>query len=620
MPDSGVTQSFRFRVHSSPTDQVETLADIVIPRIAQVSRRDLIAGGGALGVGAIAVSIGVAASNGDDHGNQRVQFATETTPEPTTTAAGTEAPTEVATPTAAADPIDPATILETASITEMLDGMATGAFTAVQLMQSVLDRIERFDRRGPKLGAVIELIPDALEQAQAADDARSSSEPLGLLHGIPVLVKDIIATNDETRTTAGSYAMEDNVVVRDAFLVTQMRNAGAIIIGKANLTEWSNFKGVGSITGFSPRGGQSRNSYDPERSPSGSSSGSAISVSAGYVPLAIGAEYNGSIITPAAYCGVVGLKPTVGLISRSGVIPISYNQDSPGPMTRTVRDAAIALSVLAALDSDDPSNADLIDNAPAGQFETNPIPEHGTADYVKDLVADALEGKRIGIYRQLFGFDAGGDQLVEEALTMMEEAGAILVDGISSGPLDELDSDEIREVRYRIATTEGRAGFKSYCETYTPEGPILSMADVVAYNSEHPDVELVEADQSGLEDIANQTLTLTSANYLEAIQTHNSLAREQGIDAIMDEADVDVLVAPSAGVAPRFDGTSGEETGSAASFAAYAGYPSLTIPIGEIDGMPVGMYFFGRAFSESTLLTIANAVEAFSPKRTPPSL
>lgn len=599
------------------------MADIVIPRLVQVSRRDLIAGSAIVGAGAAAIGIGVAANSGGDHGNQRVQFASDTTPEPTDAATPTKAPDDSATPTTVvelADPIDPATILETASISEMLDGMESGAYTAVQLMQAVLDRIEQYDRRGPKLGAVIETVPDALERAQAADDARAAGEPLGLLHGIPVLVKDIIATNDDTRTTAGSFAMEENVVVRDAFLVEQLRNAGAIVLGKANLTEWSNFKGVGSITGFSPRGGQSRNPYDPERSPSGSSSGSAIGVSAGYVPLAIGAEYNGSIINPAAYCGVVGLKPTVGLISRSGVIPISYNQDAPGPMTRTVRDAAIALSVLAALDPDDPSNGDLIGQSPAGQFETNPIPKPGAADYVKALDADALDGKRIGIYRRLFGFDAGGDQLVEEALTLMEEAGAILVEGISPGPLEELDSDEIRNLRYRIATTEGHAGFESYCETYTPDGPILSMADVVAYNSEHPDVELVEADQSGLEDIANQTLTLASPEYLEAIQIHNSLAREQGIDAIMDEAEVDVLVAPSAGVAPRFDGTSGEESGSSASFAAYAGYPSLTIPIGEVDGLPVGISFFGRAFSEATLLAIANAVEKLAPKRTPPRL
>ena len=202
----------------------------------------------------------------------------------------------------------------------------------------------------------------------------------------------------------------------------------------------------------------------------------------------------------------------------------------------------------------------------------------------------------------------------------MEEAGAILVDGVSAGPLEELDSAEIRNLRYRIATTEGHAGFATYFETYTPDGPILSLEDVVAYNIDHADVELVDGDQSGLEDIANQTLTLSSPEYLEAIQTHNTLAREQGIDAIMDEAEVDVLVCPSAGVAPRFDGTSGSETGSAASFAAYAGYPSLTIPIGEVDGMPVGMYFFGRAFSESTLLAVAYAVEQLMPKHTPPNL
>ena len=596
----------------------------MLPRLSQLSRRDLIAGGTVLGAGGIAVVYGVSSNSGDDHGDDQVQFAANATAEPTDQIAETPQPTDAATtaasPPPAAEPIDPARILESASISDLLDGMTSGAFTAIQLIESVLARIELYDRQGPELGAVIETVSDAVEQAQAADELRLSGAPLGPLHGIPVLLKDIIASSDGMKNTAGSTTLEENVVVRDAFMIEQLRAAGAIIVGKANLTEWSNFKGVGSITGYSPRGGQSRNPYDPERSPSGSSSGSAIGVAAGYVPLAIGAEYNGSIINPAAYCGVVGLKPTVGLISRSGVIPISYNQDSPGPMTRSVRDAAIALSVLAALDPEDPSNGDLISQAPAGQFDTNPIPEPGTADYLKDLVADALEGKRIGIYRRLFGFDSGGDQLVEDALVLMEEAGAILVDGVSAGPLEELDSDEIRNLRYRIATTEGHAGFASYFETYSPDGPIQSLEDVVAYNNDHPDVELVDSDQSGLEDIANQTLTLSSPEYLEAIQTHNALAREQGIDAIMDEADVDVLVCPSAGVAPRFDGSSGSETGSAASFAAYAGYPSLTIPIGEVDGMPVGMYFFGRAFSEATLLAIAYAVEQLMPKRTPPNL
>lgn len=588
----------------------------MIPRLAQVSRRDLIAGGAAVGVGALAVSIGVAATSGDDHGNHRVQFAAETTPENKTVAAETQAQTEVATPPVTADPIDPATILETASITEMLDGMGNGAFTAVQLMQAVLDRIERYDRQGPELGAVIELIPDALEQAQTADDARAAGESLGLLHGIPILVKDIIATNDETRTTAGSYAMEDNVVVRDAFLVTQMRNVGAIIIGKANLTEWSNFKGDGGAAGFSPRGGQSRNPYDPELSPSGSSSGSAISVAAGYVPAAIGSETNGSIISPAAFCGVVGLKPTTGLVSRSGVIPISLSQDSPGPLTRSVEDAAIMLSVLAAYDPDDILNGELADYAPAAQFDESPIPEPGTADYRDALDPDALDGARIGVYRRLFGFSAEGDALVEELLELMADEGAEIVEDISAGPLDELDAYD----RYSLYLAEMSTGFSSFCEVYTPDGPTMNMADVVAFNIENPDLELVYSDQWALEDVANTSLTLQSPEYLANLEAHNQLARADGLDAIMDEADVDVLIAPSAGL-PSMIRQEGEEfSGSSSGFAAYAGYPSLTIPIGEVDGLPVGINFFGRAFSEATLLAIANAVEKLAPKRTPPQL
>ncbi|MEJ7839304.1 MAG: amidase family protein [Thermomicrobiales bacterium] len=595
------------------------MADIVIPRLAQVSRRDLIAGSAIVGAGAAALTVGVAANSGGDHGNQRVQFAADTTSEPTEGVTPTEAPADPATPTSVverADPIDPATILETASISEMLDGMETGAFTAVQLMQAVLDRIELYDRRGPKLGAVIETVPDAMERAQAADDARAAGEPLGLLHGIPVLVKDIIATNDDTHTTAGSFALEDNVVVRDAFLVEQLRNAGAIVLGKSNLTEWSNFKGDGGAAGFSPRGGQSRNPYDPSLSPSGSSSGSAISVAAGYVPAAIGSETNGSIISPAAYCGVVGLKPTTGLVSRSGVIPISLSADSPGPMTRSVEDAAIMLSVLAGFDPEDVLNAELADYAPAARFDESPIPEPGTADYRAALDPDALNGARIGVYRRLFGFSAEGDALVEELLELMADEGAEIVEDISAGPLDELDAFD----RYSMYLAEMSTGFISFCETYTPDGPTLNMADVVAYNIEHPDLELVYSDQWALEDVANTSLTLDNPDYLALLETHNQLARQDGLDAIMDEAEVDVLIAPSAGLPSVISQTGEEYSGSSSGFAAYAGYPSLTIPIGDVDGLPVGINFFGRAFSEATLLAIANAVEKLAPKRTPPQL
>jgi amidase len=591
--------------------------------MSHVSRRDFIASGAALGTGGLAVAYGVSGNGGSGHGDDNVEFAANATAGSTDERIAFVQPTQASTTEAsppAAEPIDPATILETASISDLIDGMVSGAFTAVQLMEAVLARIDANDRRGPKLRAVIETVPDAIEQAQAADDLRASGAPLGPLHGIPVLLKDIIATNDGTKTTAGSYALEDNVVVRDAFLVTQMKNAGAIMLGKANLTEWSNFKGDSGVTGFSPRGGQTVNPYDVERTPSGSSSGSAVSVAAGYVPLAIGAEYNGSIINPAAYCGVVGLKPTVGLISRSGIIPISYNQDSPGPMTRSVRDAAIALSVMAGFDAEDPINGDLAAHAPASQFETSPIPEPGTADYLKDLDENALEGKRIGIYRRLFGFDPDVDVMVEETLALMEEAGAELVDDIEAGPLDELEESPLRDYRYIFATTEAADGFTAWCETYAPDGPIKTMSDVVAYDIANPDVELAEGDHSGLEDIANTTRTLTDPEYLESVEAHNTMARDEGIDAIMDDANVDVLVAPSAGLAPLFDGPAESYTGSSASFAAYAGYPSLTIPIGEIDGLPVGIHFFGRAFSESTLLAIAYAVEHLVPKRIPPEL
>ena len=498
--------------------------------------------------------------------------------------------------------------------------MTSGQFTAVELMDAVLQRIDRFDRSGPELAAVIETIPNARELAQEADDERASGLRLGPLHGIPILVKDIIATHDETRTAAGSIALEDNIVVRDAFLVTQLRNAGAIVLGKANMTEWSNFKGDGGASGWSPRGGQTRNPYDPELSPSGSSSGSAVSVAAGYVPAAIGSETNGSIITPAAVCGVVGFKPTTGLVSRSGVIPISLSQDSPGPMTKTVEDAAIMLSVLAGFDAEDILNGQLAEFAPAARFEESPIPEPGTADYTRALDPEALTGARIGVCRTLFWYDEPIYLAVEETLALMSDAGAEIIEEVRISAIDELEN---AGYRYTIYLTEFKHGLASYLETYTPDGPMQSIADVVEFNYEHADEALPfggDSAQYALEDARDVGLTLESPEYLEMLAMHTTLARDNGMDAVMDELDLDVLIAPTCGLPTPINNEGDIFSGSSSALAAFAGYPSITIPIGEVDGLPIGMHIFGRAFSEEIILGIAYATEQLLPKRIPPNL
>lgn len=521
------------------------------PPASELSRRDMILAASAVSVGALAVAR-VLVPSGPDHGNSAMQFVADATsppdatPTPDATATATAEATDEATPPASvADPVDPSTILATATIADLRDGMASGAFTCRQLIDATLDRIETFDRRGPGLSAVISIVEAAQAQADTADTARAAGEPLGPLHGIPILLKDIIASADGVPTTAGSFAMEDNVVERDAFLVERLREAGAIIIGKTNLTEWSNFKGGGLPAGWSPVGGQTLNPWNVDYTTSGSSSGSAAAVAAGYAPAAIGAEYNGSIVTPAAYCGVVGLKPTVGLVSRTGVIPISLVQDSCGPMTHTVEDAAIVLSAIAGLDDEDPVNGDLAEFAPAATFDESPIPAVGEADYVSALGAP-VRGLRVGLYSPLWGFDPRVDELVLEALGKLEaEEGIELVDAVPPGNLDLL---ETWEGRYTLVCCEAREMFRRYCENHTPGGPILSMDDVVAYNDAHPEEELDGQDQSGLIDIANAPYTLDDPEYLTLLEEYVTATRRDGLDAVMDEADVDVLVCPSAGL------------------------------------------------------------------------
>jgi len=519
--------------------------------------------------------------------------------------------TPVATPPATVpvvQRVDPADVIEEASVSDLRNYLDDGTFTVAELVQACLDRIEDLDRGAAGLNAVIELNPDAVVIAEELDRELREGSSRGPLHGIPVLLKDIIATDDEMRTTAGSLALEDNVVVKDAFIVTRLRDAGAVILGKTNPTEWSNFMGSTGRSGWSTRGGQTVNPYHLNHSPSGSSSGSAVAVAASYVPLAIGSETNASIISPASTCGVVGLKPTVGLTSRAGVIPISFSQDSLGPMARSVTDAAILLSVIAGFDEDDPSAGVAEDSSPAAALSRSEIEALGTIDYAAALDSEALRGARIGVCRSLFGFAPEVDDLAEAAIDVMARAGAEIIDEVYLAYQDPTP--------YVVLLTEFAYGLTGFLDTYMPNGPIGTIQEIVDFNVEHAAEELTVTDQSGLTDALGAG-TIEDPFYLETRALRQASIRDDGIDLIMDDLRLDALVAPAAALAASFSG--GGSGGSSAEPPSVAGYPSITIPIGLVNGLPAGLHFFGRAFSEETLLTLAYSLEQALPPREPPT-
>lgn len=535
--------------------------------------------------------------------------------QPTNTPSGTPAPAASPVPpsetpaTQEVERIDPADVIAGASVTDLHAWLEAGSFTVVELVSACLARIEDLDGGPVNLRAVIETNPDALEIAAGLDRERAAGGARGSLHGIPVLLKDVIATEDGMATTSGSLAMVNNRVDQDSAVARRLREAGAVLLGKTNLTEWSNFMGSAGVSGFSARGGQAVNPYHLDYSPSGSSSGSAIGVSAGYAPLAIGSETNGSIIAPAATCGVVGLKPTVGLVSRAGVIGISFTQDSPGPIGRSVADVALALNVLAGPDDDDPA----LDVAPDIFPERVPgADDDEIPDYVAGLDAGGLEGARVGICRSLFDFDPRVDQRVLELVPILEGAGATVIDDVFIDSMSEMLNG------YLVLLTEFAWGLAKYLETYTPDGPITSIQDIVAFNYQHADQELAVNDQSGLED-ALVAASVEDPGYIETRTYNLQLARQDGIDAVMDRLNLDVLIAPAASVPPLLGGGEDEVTGSSAYLPSLAGYPSITLPIGLYRGLPIGVHMFGRAYSEQSLLRYAYALEQALPRRAAPT-
>jgi amidase len=476
-------------------------------------------------------------------------------------------------------------------ITDLQIGLKAGKYTSRRLVEKYLARIEAIDRKGPTLRSVIEINPDALALADALDKERKEKGPRGPLHGIPVLIKDNIATADRMATTTGSLALVGARPPRDAFVADQLRKAGAVIMGKTNLSEWANARCSYSTSGWSGRGGLTKNPYALDRNPSGSSSGSGVAVAANLCTAAVGTETDGSIISPSSVNGIVGLKPTIGLVSRTGVIPISHSQDTAGPMARSVQDAAILLSALAGIDADDKVTVE--------------SEGHRAADYTKFLVRDGLKAARIGVARNYFGFHDGVDTIIAAALEVLQRQGATLVDTTDLPKQDQFASAETTVMQYEM-----KAGVNAYLARLGPTAPVRSVEDVVAFNEKHRDQELPYFGQDLFVKMAAKG-PLTSYEYQEALAKCRRLTRTEGIDAVMDKARLDAIVAPCSSPAAVTDLLVGDRGGGGdiISVAAVAGYPSITLPAGFFFGLPVGLCFIGRAWSEPTLFKLAYAFE-----------
>lgn len=489
--------------------------------------------------------------------------------------------------------------LEELTIDRMQRRMASGEETAVSLLEQYVERIDGIDRSGPSLRSILELNPDAEAIAEALDSERRSKGPRGPLHGIPILLKDNIDTADRMATTAGSLALVGSTPVADAFLVEQLRRAGALILGKTNLSEWANIRSSRSTSGWSARGGLTKNPYALDRNTSGSSSGSAAAVAASLCAAAVGTETDGSIVSPSSINGLVGVKPTVGLMSRTGIIPISHTQDTAGPMARTVRDAAILLSAMTGYDSSDPATL------PSRRFEGR--------EYTTELTAEALSGARIGVVRNSFGFHRDVDDVINRALGVLRDQGAVLVDPAPVDTIGMFENDEFTVLLYEL-----KADMRAYLSSRRPDAAMQSLRDLITFNEENA---LTEMPWFGQETFykAEAKGPLTRKEYRDALQRCRRLTREKGIDAVMKKHRLDALVAPTDGPAWLTDLVTGDHfIGGSSSLAAVAGYPSVTVPAGRVFGLPVGISFFGRAWSEPRLLALAYAFEQATHHRTPP--
>ena len=487
--------------------------------------------------------------------------------------------------------------LEEATIADLQSAMASGRMTAHSITEQYLGRIDELDRKGPALHHVIETNPDALAIAAALDAERRAGRVRGPLHGVPILLKDNIDTADRTTTTAGSFALAGSIPSRDATVAAKLPAAGAVLLGKANLSEWANIRSTHSSSGWSARGGQAKNPYVLDRNPCGSSSGSGAAVSANLCALAIGTETDGSIVCPASANGVVGIKPTVGLVSRAGIIPISHTQDTAGPMTRTVRDAAILLTALAGADPRDAAtrNARVV-------------------DYTASLDANGLRGARIGVARaRFFGYSDAADRLIEDAITVMKDRGAIIVDPANIATAGQFDDSELDVLLYEL-----KADLNAYLASLGPTAPVKSLKQIIEYNEQHRAEEMPYFGQE-LFIMAQAKGPLTEKKYLDALAKNRRLSRAQGIDATMNRHRLDAIIAPTGSPAWTTDLINGDHfTGASSTPAAVAGYPNINVPAGFVRELPVGISFFGRANSEAVLIRLAYAYEQATKHRRPP--
>src|SRR5271170_4143725 len=488
--------------------------------------------------------------------------------------------------------------LDEMTISGLQDGMKAGKFTARSLVEKYSARIDEIDKHGPAVNSVIELNPDALSIADALDQERKTKGPRGPLHGVPVLIKDNIATADGMMTTAGSLALVGAKTPKDSFVAQKLRDAGAVILGKTNLSEWANIRSSHSTSGWSGRGGLTKNPYSLDRNPCGSSSGTGAGISANLAAIGIGTETDGSIVCPSSSNGLVGIKPTVGLVSRAGIIPISHSQDTAGPMCRTVRDAAILLSALAGVDPDDPATA-----ASAGKSQP---------DYSRFCDAAGLKGARIGVARKYFGFNDAVDALMEESLDAMKKQGATLVDPADIDSFGKFDDSELLVLMYEL-----KADLNAYLANLSGAS-VHTLKDVIDFNERNRDKEMpwfgqdlfIKAEAKG---------PLTEKEYLDALAKNHQLARAEGIDALMDKHRLDAIVAPTGSPAWITDLINGDHAaGGSSNAAAVAGYPNINVTAGYLWGLPVGISFFGRAWSEPILLKIAYSFEQLTKARQKP--
>jgi amidase len=474
------------------------------------------------------------------------------------------------------------------TVAKLQDAMQSGQLTARSLAEKYLARIENDDKHGPAVNSVIEVNPDALAIAAELDRERKAKGPRGPLHGIPVLIKDNIATRDRMMTTAGSLALVGARPPKDAFVVKRLREVGAVILGKTNLSEWANIRSSHSTSGWSGRGGLTRNPYALDRNPCGSSSGSAAAVSASFCALALGTETDGSIVCPSSVNGIVGIKPTVGLVSRAGIIPIAHSQDTAGPMARTVTDAAILLGALTGVDADDPATE----------------VSRGTVAYTNFLDPSGLRGSRIGVVRKSFGSSDAVDKLMNQAIAEMKRQGALMVDPADLGTMDQLADSELQVLLYEL-----RADLNSYLAALGPDAPVHSLREIIEFNERNREKEMPYFGQD-LFIKAEAKGSLREKEYLEALEKNHRLTRKEGIDAVMEKFQLDALVAPSGGPAWLTDLVDGDhDSGGSSTPAAVAGYPNINVPVGFVFGLPVGISFFGKAYSEPTLLKLAYAFE-----------